>query len=291
LRRFGNRFLITGATTPHQAIVGGLLLHPYLQHEVLSVPQDRHRHIVAGWRVGDGHLQRFAVLHGSAAHRQDHIACLQTGLGGRRLWHHRADQRPAVLLQPQFGRQIRILHGLDADADVAPAHAAVSNQLLLDQVGQVAGDRQADALESAGPATDGAVHADHLAVHIHQWPTRVARIDGRVGLQEILVHVHIQAAVLRRDDPVRHGARHAERGPHSQHAVTNLHLVAVAQRHEWIRALGRVQPHDGQVGLRVGLDIPGDHLAAVLQHHQHLAGPLHHMGVGQHHALAVHDHA
>jgi len=58
-------------------------------------------------------------------------------------------------------------------------------------------DREADSL-GAGPHGD--VDADHLAVDVEEWPAGIARIDARVGLDEILVLLragHLDVAVKR----------------------------------------------------------------------------------------------
>ncbi len=46
--------------------------------------------------------------------------------------------------------------------------------------------READALVSAGTRRDGRIDADYLAAHIEQGTAAIARIDGCVGLQEVL---------------------------------------------------------------------------------------------------------
>jgi hypothetical protein len=62
-------------------------------------------------------------------------------------------------------------------------------------------DREADPL-GAGPHGD--VDPDHLPVDVEERPAGVARIDARVGLDEVLVLLgagHFDVAVQRGDDP------------------------------------------------------------------------------------------
>src|SRR5262249_53163658 len=149
---------------------------------------------------------------------------------------------------------------------------------------------QADALEAAGAALDGGVDADDLALQVDQRAAGVAGVDGRVGLDEVLVHVHVQATALGADDAVGHGAGPAERGADGQDAVADLHGPAVAQFEGGQVALG-VDADDGQVGLGVDLDLLGREPAAVGQHDLDLVGAVDDVVVGQDDALGVDDEA
>src|SRR6185503_21121732 len=73
-------------------------------------------------------------------------------------------------------------------------------------------------------ALDRAVDADHFAARIHERTTRVARVDGRIGLNEILNALlrlagQLKRTALRADDPLRHGEREvfAERVADGKH--------------------------------------------------------------------------
>src|SRR6266516_4878980 len=69
----------------------------------------------------------------------------------------------------------------DGALDVARLH-----ELLHHGAGEVDRDREAIARVVAGLARNGRVDADHLALDVHEWAARVAGVDGRVGLDEVL---------------------------------------------------------------------------------------------------------
>ena len=78
---------------------------------------------------------------------------------------------------------------LDAgDAEITANDAAVGDQLVHDPLGQPVGDGKADAvaLLIAVEVIGGCVDANQIAPTVDQSPPRVASIDGRVGLQQIL---------------------------------------------------------------------------------------------------------
>ena len=82
------------------------------------------------------------------------------------------------------------LHG---DAELAAAHLAVVHELGHDRLRHARGDREADADVAARGRQDLGVDAHELAGGVDEGAARVALVDGRVGLQEVL-----EAAVARR---------------------------------------------------------------------------------------------
>ena len=96
---------------------------------------------------------------------------------------------------------------------------------------------------------------------VQQRAAAVAGVDGRIGLEEILVtnsfDAQLQvAAAFGADDAVGHGVAQAEGAADGQHEIADLHGAAVAQlgRHDaW-----RVDGHDGDVGLQVGPHADGE---------------------------------
>ena len=113
---------------------------------------------------------------------------------------------------------------------LAAGHFAGSNNIVINARHHVDGQRKPDALVAAALRRDHGVDPDHFAADVEQRTAAVARIDGGVGLQEILVHVHVQAgASLGADDAMRDGAGQPERGADRQHAIADLHRVGVAE--------------------------------------------------------------
>src|SRR5262249_48194322 len=130
--------------------------------------------------------------------------------------------------------------------------------------GQIAGDGQADALEAASATLDRGVDADYFSFQIHERSAAVARIDGRVGLQEILIHVHVDVSAFGADDAGGDRAGHPQGRAHRQHPVADFHAIAVA--HFQVRQrFFDVQANNGQVGLGIRLDVFGDEFSTVLK--------------------------
>ena len=76
---------------------------------------------------------------------------------------------------------------VELDAQGAPADVAVGDELAHDPLRQVDRDAEADPLVAAAVGGDRVVDPDDLALHVHQRPARVARVDRGVGLEEVLV--------------------------------------------------------------------------------------------------------
>ena len=76
---------------------------------------------------------------------------------------------------------------LDGDAEEAAHDLAGGHQAVHDVAREVGGDGEADALEAAAAAEDRGVEADQAALHVDERAARVARVDGRIGLDEVLV--------------------------------------------------------------------------------------------------------
>jgi hypothetical protein len=70
--------------------------------------------------------------------------------------------------------------------EIAANHAPVLHQLRQDVLGHVDGDRKADAL---GRHDNRGVDANDPAPAVDQRPTAVARIEGRVGLDDVVHQV------------------------------------------------------------------------------------------------------
>src|SRR6185437_5305548 len=92
-------------------------------------------------------------------------------------------------------------------------------QLGDDRDYQLAWRREADADRTARWRDDGGADGDHLAVHVENGAARIARIDRRVELQEIIERSGAQVATTRRDDARGHGTTKTERIARRQHPV------------------------------------------------------------------------
>ena len=128
-----------------------------------------------------------------------------------------------------------------------------------------------------------------MALDVHQGTPRVARVDGRIGLDEVFKGVDAQSvATQSRHDAAGHSLPHAKRVANRQQAVAHLKLVRIAPHND-----GQLIEFDFehcQIGIGVGANHLGLGAAAIVQHDFNLIGPLHHMVVGQHIALGADDH-
>src|SRR5262245_55190446 len=173
---------------------------------VLAVAQDIDVHGLIDRGNSNNTLEHGAVLHCFAVHGSDDIAGFHACLGRRRVIVNLGyDHAPGFWYTESLGG-LRIDFA-DVSAEVTSFNRAFGLEHRNNSLDEVAGDGQADALESAALAFDGGAHSNDLAFEIDERAARVARIDGGIGLQIILVHAHVEpVASLGADDAVRDGA-------------------------------------------------------------------------------------
>ena len=110
--------------------------------------------------------------------------------------------------------------------------------------------RKPDAFVAPSASNDGRVDADDLPGDVDQRAAGVARIDGRVGLQEALELAVDTAAVFRANDPCGYGRVQSEGGSDGQNPITHLHSFGVTQFRKR-QFLAGVNLDDRQVGVLV----------------------------------------
>ena len=132
---------------------------------------------------------------------------------------------------------------------------------------------------------------NEFAAIIHQRAAGIARINRRIGLNEVLVVLDAEvAAALRAHDAHRHGLADAERIADRQRVVADLHFGRIAQRNRWLN-LSPVQLQHRDVRLRIGADDLRLELALVRQRDLHVGRAVHDVVVRQHVAFRADDHA
>ena len=150
----------------------------------------------------------------------------------------------------------------------------------------VRGHGEADADIAAARRDDGGVDADQLALGVDQRAAGVAGVDGRVGLDEVLVAAaRDPAAAERADDARGDGLAEAERVADGEHEVADLELRRSRRRAARSRFRARMR--------RRARSVPGSpptssacELAPVLQRDGDALGVLGHVVVGDDEALA-----
>jgi len=104
--------------------------------------------------------------------------------------------------------------------------------------------------------------AEQIAVGVHQCATGIARIDGGIGLDEVLEGVDAEMiAAQRRDDAHGHGLADAERIADCQHHITDRCLINLRQRDG--RQIRQVDLDHGEIGFRIGAHHFGRGLATI----------------------------
>src|SRR5882672_2603077 len=175
--------------------------------------------------------QAVALDDGLALERSHHVARLQTGpLGGTALGDL-GDDHPFAPRHPEAFRQIgrhRLLHG---DAHVASDDVAPGRELRRHFPELFDRDREADALARW---IHGRVDPHYGAARIEQRSAGVPRVDGRIGLDEVVVsgtaaRVDVPPP-LEADDAGRHRAREPERIADRHHPFPHLQPLALAHR-------------------------------------------------------------
>ena len=224
-----------------------------------------------------------------AVELRHHVAVLQPGLVRRSVCNHVADERAGWRFEVEFLRERR-RDVLNHDAQITAGDVAIFDKAFHHGAGQIGRDGKPNALAAARITQDGGVDADQPAVNVHQRTAGISRIDGRVGLDEILVilDTHV-AAVLCADDAFGNCLAYAKGIAHGQHDIADLHIAAVGQRDDGQTV--RVNFHDRDVGLGIAPDDFGGELAPIRQRDFHFFGPVHDVVVGEDITVLGDDHA
>src|SRR5262249_31191399 len=165
--------------------------------------------------------------------------------------------------------------------------AQVLRQHLLDGVRR---DAEGD---TVGAVADGGVDADQFAVDVQERPARVARVDGRVGLDQVLEHGaprHGDLPAQGADDAVRDGVPPAVRVADGDHVLAD-HQIAAGPQRQGGQLLAGLDHQDRQVvggDVLPGLDVQG---GAVVQGDGDLPGAGDDVVAGDDVAALVHDDA
>src|SRR6185312_12903478 len=160
--------------------------HSDFERLLFAFADDDDIDLFADRRIGDDAGQVTHFLDGVAVERDDHIARLDAGRLGRALVVDTGHQRATRLADTEaFGEFIR--HFLNAHPEPPAPRFAVFLQLIEHRDRAVGRNRETDADRAAGRRDDCRVDADDLAVEIEQRAAGIAAVDGRVGLDVVVV--------------------------------------------------------------------------------------------------------
>ena len=175
--------------------------------------------------------QRVEIVHLHAIERLNHVALFQPRPIGCAVRRHRAYDGAAGALQSKTLRHLRrhLLHG---HAQLRARDLALRPQLLHHALRHVHRNSEADTDVAAGLRQDLRVDANELAPGVDERAAGIPVVDGRVGLEEILI-----AAVANRrgssfaaDDAHRNRLPDAKWIAHGEHDVADFHRVGIAER-------------------------------------------------------------
>ena len=197
------------------------------------------------------------------------------------------------MLEAQARRQIR-RHRLHFHAELRATDPAVLAQIVHDAARHVRRNREADADVRIDGREHLGVDPDHFALRVHQGAARVAVVDRRIGLQEVLVAA-VAVAIARAGrpalgahDPHRHRLADAKGVAYRQHDVANLRVVGVAKR-RGLQTRG-VHLHEREIARLVGADDLRFERAAIREIDVNRLRAFDDVVVRQDVAIARHDH-
>src|SRR5262249_7116640 len=123
-------------------------------------------------------------------------------------------------------------------------------------------DGKSHARIGVGRANEGGIDADELAAEINKRSPRISRIDGCIGLNEILVFLNSYIrAVESADDSRCHRLADPIRVADGEDEVANLQLVRIADRQRG--QIFRLDPDDRNIRTGIRSDARCERLTSV----------------------------
>src|SRR3954454_9207617 len=148
------------------------------------------------------------------------VACLDAGLCCRPILLGVSYQRTLRLLQTHSVCDV-LRYRLNLNTDPTTADASLILQLSDHVLYSHRRDRKCDAHTAAGRRIDRCVYADDLALHIEGWTTRIALVNGRVDLNEIVVMTTSDVTAASRNDAGGYGATEPKRVADCKYPITH----------------------------------------------------------------------
>src|SRR5690606_3616422 len=220
----------------------------------IAIPKQLDPDGVAGALQADRVSQFPAVVDLLVVDPDDDVVHLYPGFfgGGARL--DIGDQCAAIDFGTERLGAFRVDRG-DGDAEQAAANFTEVDDLAHDRARDLRRHGETDADVAAGAGEDRGIDTDEFAPHVHERATRVAGINGRIGLDEVLDNVAAAergadaGAADSADDSRGHGVTESERIADSDHEITDLDGARIANRD--FREIARFHFQHCYIGRRV----------------------------------------
>ena len=154
-------------------------------------------------------------------------------------------------------------------------------------------DGKADPHRAARAREDRGIDADEVALQIDQRPAGISRIDGGVGLNEIVEITGLDASPCQgRDNPAGHRLADAEWVADGQHQIADLDAVRIGelQCRENL-AVGFVDLQHREVRFRIVEQQFDRVFPPAIERDVDFVGAIDHVRIGDDHPLGVDDHA
>src|SRR5882724_256385 len=238
------------------------------------------------------HLQLTRVAYFFSVDLGDYIADSQTRFGsgriGLNLAHHRSHGAVHV-------EELRVVwsHVGNSDSHVAVRHLAILNQLFHRGTHDLRRNSESHPRERTRGRDEECVDPNHLAARVHQRTTGVARVNGRIRLNELprlasVVRRQI-GTVQRADDAACHREAESERITERQNGLAWMQLGGVAPGR--VRQVVAVHFNDREVGQRICAYHLGGKNPAIAHGYANVGRAIDHVVVRDNVAVGRNDHA
>src|SRR4029077_17999701 len=174
---------------------------------------------------------------------------------------------------------------LGGDPDRAAQDVAKLHDLISDDTRHVHRNGESHTGIVVSAANKSGANADEVALKIDEGPTRTARVDGSIGLDEVLVLLDSNIVPVQTSDDARgHRLAHAGGKADGKHKIANLKLPGIGERNG--RQVFRLHLDDGDVEVGIGADVFCLQLAAIGESNGDLFGMLDNVTIGDDETLA-----
>src|SRR5262245_28625107 len=202
----------------------------YAQCQFFASPDDGEGRFHAYLLIGQHAVQFVDAWNGPVVISDDHVAFLHAGFRRGAAGFGRNHEHACLDLEVMMTHESAVKRDdLSRHADVAAAHASFFDQLGRDEFRRVDGGGKGDSLCGQN---DRRVDADDLAARVDERPAGVPRVQGRVGLNNVVdqaARPRTQAASQRADHARGHRVLEAVWVPDGDRELADANLIRIAE--------------------------------------------------------------